>query len=78
LTHNTNKCCKYNKDGNPMAAAAGKPFEAKKPFMKGGHKQLASLTPTVNSRVKKGLKKAAKSKKRKHSYDLSNSDSNSE
>jgi hypothetical protein len=36
LTHNTNKYCKYDKCGNPVAAAAGKPSEAKKPFKKGG------------------------------------------
>ncbi len=35
LTHNTKECCKYNKDNNPIAAAAGKPSEAKKPFKKG-------------------------------------------
>jgi hypothetical protein len=40
LTHNTNKCCKYNKDGIPAAAAAGKPSEAKKPFKKGGNTQM--------------------------------------
>ena len=35
LTHNTKKCCKYDKGSNPMTAAVGKPFEAKKPFKKG-------------------------------------------
>jgi hypothetical protein len=35
LIHNTNECCKYNKDGNLVAAAALKPFDAKKPFKKG-------------------------------------------
>jgi hypothetical protein len=43
--------------------AAGKPSEAKKLFKKGGHKQMAYLTATIESLVKKGLKKAAKSKK---------------
>jgi hypothetical protein len=40
LTHNINKCPKYNKDGNPVAAATGKPSEAKKSFKKGGNKQM--------------------------------------
>ncbi len=61
LTHNTNECCKYNKEGNPIAVAAGKPSEAKKPFNKGGGKQMAYLTATIESLVKKGLKMAAKS-----------------
>jgi hypothetical protein len=40
---------------------------------------MAYLTAAIKSLVKKGFKKAAKSKKRKHcSYDLSSSDSNSE
>jgi hypothetical protein len=51
----------------------------KKPFKKGGNKQMAYLTATVESLIKKGLKKAMKSKKckRSHAYDLpssSNSD----
>jgi hypothetical protein len=38
---------------------------------------MAYLTATIKSLVKKGLKKAMKSKKRKRrSYDLSSSDSN--
>jgi hypothetical protein len=79
LTHNTNQCCKYNKDSNPVAAAAGRPFQVKKPFKKRGNKQMAYLTATIEYLVKKGLKKAAKSKKRKRcSYDTSSSDSNSE
>ena len=48
--------------------------------MKGGNKQIAYLMATVESLVKKGLKKAMKGKKRKRSrtYDSSSSDSNSE
>jgi hypothetical protein len=45
---------------------------------KGGNKQLAYLTVTIKSLVKKGLKKAAKSMKCKPCYDSSNSDSDSE
>jgi hypothetical protein len=58
-----------------------KPSDAKKPFKKGGNKQMAYLTATIESLMKKGLKKAMKSKKRKHScaYDSSSSsDSDSE
>jgi hypothetical protein len=40
--------------------------DAKKPSKKGGNKQMAYLTATIESLVKKGLKKAMKSKKRKH------------
>jgi hypothetical protein len=35
LTHNNNKCCKYDKDNNPLAMSASKPSEAKKPFKRG-------------------------------------------
>jgi hypothetical protein len=65
--------------GNPMAVAARKPGDAKQPSKKGGNKQMAYLTATIESLMKIGLKKAVKSKKRKHNraYDLpssSNSD----
>jgi hypothetical protein len=63
LTHNTNECCKYDKDSNLIAAAAVKPSDTKKPFKKGDEKEMAYLTATIRSLVKKGLKKAAKSKK---------------
>ncbi len=80
-TQNTKECCRYDKDGNSIAAATHKPSDAKKPFKKRDNKQMAYLTATVESLTKKGLKKAMKSKKRKHShaYDLpSSSDSNLE
>jgi hypothetical protein len=74
LTHNTKECCRYDKDGNPVAVAALKHTDAKKPFKKGGDKQMAYLTATIESLIKKGLKKAMKSKKHKrHSYDSSRS-----
>lgn len=63
-----------------LAAAAGMPFE-KKPYKKnggGGYKQLAYLTATVESFVKKGLKKAGKKNRKKRSYDSSSSNSDSE
>jgi hypothetical protein len=42
----------------------GKPVNAKKPAKKGGNQQMAYLMAAVESLVKKGLKKAMKSKKR--------------
>jgi hypothetical protein len=58
----------------------GKPTDAKKPAKKGGDKQMAYLTATIESLVKKGLKKVMKGKKRKRNcaYDSSSSDSNFE
>jgi hypothetical protein len=61
MTHNTKECYRYNKDGNPVAVAALKPTDAKKPFKKGCNKQMSYLMATVES-MKKGLKKAMKSK----------------
>jgi hypothetical protein len=59
-----------------VVAAAGEPYETKKPFKKGGDKQMAYLTATIKSLVKKGLKMVVKSEKRKCcSYDTSSSDS---
>ncbi len=80
LTHNTKECIGYKKDGNPVAVAALKPSDAKKPSKKGGNKQTAYLTATIESLMKKELKKAMKSKKHKpRYYDLSSSsNSNSE
>ena len=79
LTHNTKECHRYNRNGNPVSSFQGKPVNAKKPAKKGGDQQMAYLTATVESLVKKGLKKAMKGKKRKRSraYD-SSSDSDSE
>ncbi len=75
MTHNTKEICRRNKDSNPVATAALKPSDAKEPFKKGGKKQMAYLTAIVESLMKKGLKKAMKSKKRKldRAYDLSSS-----
>jgi hypothetical protein len=65
--------------GNPVSLFQTKPINAKKPTKKGGNKQMAYLSATVETLVKKGLKKAMKGKKRKRSqaYDSSSSDSNS-
>jgi hypothetical protein len=81
LTHNTKECRRYNGNGNPVAAATCKPGDAKPSFKKGGNKQMAYLTAAIESVMKKGLKKAMKSMKRKHNcaHDSpSSSDSNSE
>ncbi len=81
LTHNTKECRRYDGNGNPVSLfQQGKPADARKPAKKGGDKQMAYLTATIESLVKKGLKKAMKGKKRKrsHTYDSSSSDFNSE
>ncbi len=80
LTHNTKECRRYDGMGNPVAEAAHKPGDAKPSSKKGGDKQMACLVATVESVMKKGLKKAMKSKKRKRNrtyYSPSSSDSNS-
>jgi hypothetical protein len=80
LTHNTKECRRYDGNGNPVSLFQGKPADARKPTKKGGDKQMAYLTATVESLVKKGLKKVMKGKKRKRSraYNSSSSDSDSE
>jgi hypothetical protein len=79
-SYNTKECCKYDKDGNAVAASGKKPYK-KKPYKKdggGNDKQMAFLTDAIESLVKKGLEKAANKKHKKHSRDNSSSDSNSE
>jgi hypothetical protein len=67
LTHNTKECCWYDRNGNPVAAAGRKPGGAT-PSSFGGNQQMAYLTTAVESAMKKGPKKATKSKKRKHNH----------
>ena len=70
----------YDKDGKAVATTAGKPYE-KKPYKKNGggsDKQMAYLTTTIKSLVKKGIKKAGKKKPKKRSYESSTSDFDSE
>jgi hypothetical protein len=79
-SHDTKECCKYDKDGKAVAVSGKKPYE-KKPYKKHGgkdDKQMAYLMDTIESLVKKGLKKAVKKKHQKCSCDSSSSDSNSE
>jgi hypothetical protein len=80
LTYNTMECRRYDENGNPVSLFQGKPVNAKKPAKNGGNQQMAYLTATDESLVKKGLKKAMKGKKCKRNcaYDSSSSDSDSE
>jgi hypothetical protein len=81
LTHNTKECCRYDGNGNPVAADGRKPGGAKPSSKLGGDNQMAYLTAAIESIMKKELKKAMKSKKRKHNcaYDSpSSSDSDYE
>jgi hypothetical protein len=81
LTHNTKECCRYDRNGNPAAADGRTPSGAKPSSKFKGNKQMAYLMAAVESVMKKGLKKAIKSKKRKHNcaYNSpSSSDSDSE
>jgi hypothetical protein len=55
LTHNTMECHRYDRNGNPISLFQGKPTNARKPTKKGGDKQMAYLTATIESLVKKGL-----------------------
>ncbi len=58
LTHNTKECRKYNGNGNPISSLQTKLASAnKKPAKKGGNQQMAYLSATVESLVKKELKK---------------------
>jgi hypothetical protein len=79
LTHNTKECRRYNRMGNPVSLFQTKPAEAMKPAKKGEDKQMAYLLATIETLVKKGLKKAMKGKKckRNRAYDSSSSDSDS-
>ncbi len=76
LTHNTKECRRYNGNGNPISLFQCKPANAKKPAKKGGNQQMAYLMATVESLVRKGLKKAMKGKKhtRNYTYESSSSD----
>jgi hypothetical protein len=80
LIHNIKECRRYDGNGNSVSSFQTKPANAKKPAKKGGDQQMAYLMATIESLVKKGLKKAMKGKKRKrnHAYDSSSSDSDSE
>ena len=78
LTHNTNDCRRYDKDGKPLGQYGSKPSEKHKPYKKhGGDKGLAYMTSMLEA-IQKGQKKSAKNKKRKKRSYSSSSDSDSE
>ncbi len=72
--HNTLDCCRYDSNGKPLEAAAGKPSESKKLYKKsGGNKGMAFMQSLFQAYVK-SQKKVGKSKKRKkRDYDSSES-----
>jgi hypothetical protein len=67
-------CHRYDSNGKPLTAAAGKPSESKKPYKKsGGNKGMAFMQSMFEAYVKT-QKKASKSKKcKKRDYDSSDS-----
>jgi hypothetical protein len=73
-THNTLDCRRYDSNGKPFEAAAGKPAESKKPYKKlGGNKSMAFMQTMFEAYVK-AKKKDSKSKKhKKRNYDSSDS-----
>jgi hypothetical protein len=73
-THNTLDCRCYDSNGKPLEAAAGKPFESKKPYKKSGGDKGMALMQSMFEAYVKSQKKAGKSKKcKKHDYDSSDS-----
>jgi hypothetical protein len=71
-THNTNECCRWDKDGKPLRQFGSKLSEKHNPYKKnGGKKGLAYMTSMLKA-IQKGQKKAAKRKKRmQRAYDSS-------
>jgi hypothetical protein len=61
LTHNTNDCRRYDKDGKPLGQYGSKPSEKHKPYKKhGGDKGLAYMTSMLEA-IQKGQKKYSSS-----------------
>ncbi len=53
ITHNTLDCRRYDSNGKPLEAAAGKPSESKKPYKKsGGNKGMAFIQSMFKVYVK--------------------------
>ncbi len=76
--HNTLDCCRYDSNGKPLEAAAGKPSESKKPYKKSGGNKGMDFMQSMFKAYVKSQKKAGKSKKhKKRDYNSSDS-SNSE
>jgi hypothetical protein len=81
LTHNTKECCRYDGNGDLVAAAGHKPGGVNLSSKLRGNKQMVYLMAAVESVMKKRLKKVMKSKKCKRNcaYNSpSSSDSDSE
>ncbi len=72
--HNTLDCRRYDSNGKPLKATAGKPSESKKPYKKfGGNKNMAFMQSMFKAYAKI-QKKASKYKKhKKRDYDSSDS-----
>jgi hypothetical protein len=72
-TYNTFDCRHYDSNGKPLAAAASKPSESKKPYKKfGSNQSIAFMQIILEAYVK--AKKAGKSKKcKKRDHESSDS-----
>ncbi len=74
-THNTLECRQYDSNGKPLEAAAGKPYESKKPYKKsGGNKGIALMQSMFEAYVKSQKKAGKSNKRKKRDYDSSNSE----
>jgi hypothetical protein len=78
-THDTSKCCRFDKDGKETGKSYT-PFDpAKKPWKKGGGDsgQMASLTKKLEKLKKKLKKSKSKKSSRKRACDMSSDSSDS-
>ncbi len=67
-------CRRYDSNGRPLRAAAGKTSESKKPYKKSGGNKGMAFRQSMFEAYAKNQKKASKSKKRKkRDYDSSDS-----
>jgi hypothetical protein len=78
-THNTNYCCRFDKDGKEVGNTH-KPFDpAKKPWKKSGgdSRQMAYLTKKLEKLKKKLKKSKSKKSSKKRARDSSSDSSDS-
>jgi hypothetical protein len=67
-------CHRYDSNGKPLEAAAGKPSESKKPYKTSGRNKRMAFMQVMLEAYVKSKKKAGKSKKcKKRDYDSSDS-----
>jgi hypothetical protein len=59
-------CHCYDSNGKPLEAAAGKPFESKRPYKKSGGNKVMAFMQSMFEAYVKSQKKAGKSKKYKN------------